>query len=126
MAAHFLETNKRVILLIFEAVDLPPELEKYEWVDFRSSYKAGLEELFSQLKHPIVEEHPVPETGFKAPPIVWFSIAVSVVIAVCTLPLLWTLFLPWILIPPLQDIQTEFQLRAGSSRPVHAPICAVF
>ncbi len=39
---HFLETKKRVILLIFEAVDLPKELEQYEWVDFRSNYKAGL------------------------------------------------------------------------------------
>ncbi|NJC95376.1 MAG: toll/interleukin-1 receptor domain-containing protein [Anaerolineae bacterium] len=96
---HFLETNKRVILLIFEAVDLPKELEKYEWVDFRGSYKAGLQELFSQLKQPIREEHPVPETVFKAPLIVWFTIAVSVVTAICTLPLLWTLFLPWILIP---------------------------
>ncbi len=64
---HFLEAKQRVILLIFEAVDLPKELEKFEWVDFRGSYKAGLKELFSQLKQPIQEEHPVPETGFKAP-----------------------------------------------------------
>ena len=47
---HFLETNKRLILLIFEAVDLPKEPEKDEWVDFRGSYKKGLNELFSQLK----------------------------------------------------------------------------
>ena len=46
---HFLESKERVILLIFEAVDLPKELEKYEWVDFRSNYKAGLNELFSLL-----------------------------------------------------------------------------
>ncbi len=78
---HFLETNKRVILLIFEAVDLPKELEQYEWVDFRGSYKAGLAELFSQLKQPIQEEHPVPETGFKAPWIVWTAVVVR---APCT------------------------------------------
>ena len=72
---HFLETNKRVILLIFEAVDLPKELEKYEWVDFRGSYKAGLKELFSQLKQPIQEEHPVPESGFKVPAMVWVASA---------------------------------------------------
>jgi len=96
---HFLDVNQRVILLIFEAVDLPPELEKFEWVDFRGSYKAGLEELFSQLKQPIVEEHPVPETGFKAPLIVWTAIAVSVLVALLSLSEIWTLFIPWILVP---------------------------
>ncbi len=96
---HFLETNKRVILLIFEAVDLPKELEKYEWVDFRGSYKAGLEELFLQLKQPIQEEHPVPETGFKAPFIVWAAIAVSSLVALLSLSEIWTIFIPWILVP---------------------------
>src|SRR5689334_4881940 len=43
------EKNKRIILAIFEAVDLPPELEKYEWVDFRGDYEAGLKELIGQL-----------------------------------------------------------------------------
>ena len=95
---HFLESKERVILLIFEAVDLPKELEKYEWVDFRSNYKAGLKELFSQLKQPIQEEHPVPETGFKAPWIVWAAIAVSVVVALLSLLEYWTLFIPWILV----------------------------
>ncbi len=96
---HFLETNKRVILLIFEAVDVPTELEKYEWVDFRGDYKAGLEELFSQLEKPIQEEHPVPEAGFKAPWVVWATIAFSVVVAVISLGAIWTLFIPWFLIP---------------------------
>jgi hypothetical protein len=96
---HFLKTNKRVILLIFEAVDLPPELEKYEWIDFRGSYKAGLDELFSQLENPIQEEHPVPETGFKAPAIVWGTIALSAVVALLSLTTLWTLFIPWFLVP---------------------------
>src|SRR5262249_31720185 len=35
------EKNKRILLAIFEAVDLPHELEKYEWVDFRGNYEAG-------------------------------------------------------------------------------------
>ena len=53
---HFLETNKRVILLIFEAVDVPTELEKYEWVDFRGNYKAGLKELLVQIEQPVQKE----------------------------------------------------------------------
>jgi len=65
-----LDQHKRIILLIFEAVDLPKELEKYEWVDFRGNYKAGLKELYSQLEQPVEENHAVPETGFKVPMIV--------------------------------------------------------
>ena len=96
---HFLDSKQRVILLIFEAVDLPKELERFEWVDFRGSYSAGLEELFSQLKQPLQEEHPVPETGFKAPMIVWTAIAVSAIVALLSLSEIWTLFIPWILVP---------------------------
>lgn len=96
---HFLDKKQRVILLIFEAVDLPKELEKYEWVDFRGSYSAGLKELFSQLKQPVQEDHPVPETGFKSPLIVWAAIAVSVLVALLSLSELWTIFIPWILVP---------------------------
>jgi hypothetical protein len=124
---HFLETNKRVILLIFEAVDLPPELEKYEWVDFRGSYKAGLQELFSQLKQPIQEEHPVPETGFKAPLIVWFTIAISIFTAICTLPLLWTLFLPWILIPlPYRIFKRSFNFSQVQAALLMLPFALFF
>jgi hypothetical protein len=96
---HFLERQERVILLIFEAVDLPPELEKYEWVDFRGSYQAGLDELFAQLKQPVQEEHPVPETGFKAPTMVWVAIGISVLVALLSLSEIWTIFLPWVLVP---------------------------
>lgn len=106
---HFLETDKRVILLVFEAVDLPKELEKYEWVDFRGSYKAGLAELFSQLKKPIQEEHPVPETGFKAPLIVWVAGLLSVIVALLSLSEIWTIFIPWILIPlPYRILKRNF------------------
>lgn len=96
---HFLETKQRFILLIFEAVDLPKELEQFEWVDFRGSYTTGLNELLSQLKQPAREEQPVPETGFKAPLIVWGAIVVSIVVALLSLFEYWTLFIPWILVP---------------------------
>lgn len=96
---HFLETNKRVILLIFEAVDLPVELEKYEWVDFRGSYRRGMNELLSQLKQPVQEKHPVPETGFRAPFIVWVAVLLSVLVAILSLIPLWTVFIPWLLVP---------------------------
>lgn len=92
-----IEQNKRIILLVFEAVDLPTVLEKYEWVDFRGSYKAGFKELLLQLEQPVVEKHPVPQTGFKIPRVVWMAVIVSVIVAVYSLSAFWTLFLPWLL-----------------------------
>src|SRR5262245_57442860 len=95
---HVIGQNKRIILLVFEAVDLPKELEKYEWVDFRGNYKAGLKELFSQLEQPVKETHDVPETGFKVPTVVWAAAILSVIVAVYSLSAFWTLFIPWLLI----------------------------
>ncbi len=92
-----IEQEKRIILLIFEAVDLPEVLEKFEWVDFRGSYKAGLQELLTQVEQPVQEEHPVPQTGFKIPRIVWAAVILSVIVAIYSLSAFWTLFLPWLL-----------------------------
>lgn len=93
------ETHKRIILAIFEAVDLPPELEQFEWVDFRGSYEAGLKELIEQLNSPVQESHPAPETGFKMPPVVWVTAALAAVAGYLSLFTAYTVLLPWILIP---------------------------
>ena len=93
-----LEQNKRIILLIFEAVDLPAELEKFEWVDFRGNYENALKELEHQLQMPEQEEHPAPQMGFKVPVIVWVAFALSLVTAVMSIGALWTLFIPFFLI----------------------------
>lgn len=106
---HFLDMKKRLILLIFEAVDIPTELEKYEWVDFRGSYQAGLDELFSQLEHPIQEEHTVPESGFKMPWQIWGTILLSIAVALVSLGTFWTIFIPLILVPlPYQIFKRSF------------------
>ncbi len=123
---HFLEMKKRLILLIFEAVDLPTELEKYEWVDFRGNYKAGLKELFSQLQQPIQEEHPVPETGFKAPFIVWAAIAVSSLVALLSLSEIWTIFIPWVLIPlPYKIYKRNFNFTHVQTALLALPIASL-
>jgi hypothetical protein len=93
-----IEQKKRIILLVFEAVDLPKELEKYEWVDFRGNYKTGLKELLSQIEQPVQETHSVPETGFKVPRIVWVAAILSVLVAAFSVSAFWTLFIPWLLI----------------------------
>lgn len=112
-----LEVGKRVILLIFEAVDLPPELEKFEWVDFRGNYKKSLEELMRQVQGSEEEEHPAPETGFKVPGLVWAAAALSLVVAVLSLGAIWTLFIPYLLLPlPYKIFKRDFnfvQVRAA-------------
>ena len=124
---HFLEMDKRVILLIFEAVDLPKELEKYEWVDFRGSYKVGLDELFSQLKQPIQEEHPVPESGFKMPGIVWVAFITSIIVAFSSLYVIWTLFIPWILIPlPYRILKRNYNFTQVQAALIMLPLALFF
>lgn len=123
---HFLETKQRFILLIFEAVDLPKELEGFEWVDFRGSYEAGLNELLSQLKKPVQETQRVPETGFKAPAIVWLAIAVSVVVALLSFSEIWTLFIPWFLIPlPYRIFKRDFNFTQVQTALWALPIASV-
>ncbi len=124
---HFLETNKRVILLIFEAVDLPAELEPFEWVDFRGSFKAGLDELFSQLAKPAQEDHPVPEAGFKAPWVVWGTIAFSVVVAILSLGAFWTVFIPWLLVPlPYRIFRRSFDFVQVQAALLFMPVALFF
>jgi len=95
---HVIKQNKRIIILVFEAVHLPKELEKYEWVDFRGNYKKALNELLSQIEQPVQENHTVPETGFKVPGIVWGAAILSVAVAIYSVSAFWTLFIPWLLI----------------------------
>jgi hypothetical protein len=104
-----IKLDKRVILLIFEAMDLPTELECFEWVDFRGNYKVGLEELTRQLQQPEEEEHPAPEKGFKVPTMVWIAAILSVVVAAFSLGAVWTLFIPYVLIPlPYRIFKRDF------------------
>ncbi len=93
-----IEQKKRIILLIFEAVDLPAELEKFEWVDFRGNYENALIELTKQLQMPEQEKYPAPQTGFKLPLIVWLAFGLSVVVALMSIGALWTLFIPFFLV----------------------------
>jgi hypothetical protein len=105
------EEDKRIILVIFEAVDLPEVLEKYEWVDFRGNFEAGIEELVGQLEAPVEEEHPVPETGFKVPGVVWWAFLLSLATAVMSLFSLWSLFIPFFLLPlPYRIFKRDFNI----------------
>ena len=93
------DKGRRVILLVFEAVDLPPELEKFEWVDFRGNYQAALMELDRQIQMGEDEEHPAPQTGFKVPSVVWLAFGLSLVTAILSIGAAWTFFVPFFLLP---------------------------
>ena len=116
------ETGKRIILAIFEAVDLPKELEPYEWVDFRGNYEAGIRELIGQLEAPVQDDHPAPETGFKIPPLVWAAIGLSSLVALFSIGSFWTIFLPWLLIPlPYRILKRRFNFAMVQSPLVFLP-----
>jgi|GEM_PF-616104 len=91
--------NKRIVLAIFEAVKLPPELQKLEWVDFRSDYESALRELQAHLNAPVAEKYLAPQSGFRAPWVVWLTAALGLVAGLYSIPSSYTIFLPWILIP---------------------------
>jgi hypothetical protein len=95
-----LELKERVILLIFEAVPLPPELQNCEWVDFRANFKKSLAELKKKLDtQPATPTLPAPQSGFKVPKRFWLALALSVVLIITSVPLWWTILVPLLLIP---------------------------
>ena len=103
------ERDKRMILLIFEAVLLPSELQGCEWVDFRTNYQSAVQQLIKQID---VAEPPralPPQSGFKAPPVFWVSLLLSVVVAIGSIPAWWTLVLPYVVVPlPLQIYERNY------------------
>ena len=93
------ERNKRIILVIFEAVPLPPELQGCEWVDFRGNYRGALQQLIQGIEQPNPLQNPPPQTGFRAPPVFWLSLLLSVVVLIGSIPAWWTLVVPFVLLP---------------------------
>ena len=117
-----IKETRRIVLVIFEAVDLPKELEQYEWVDFRGNYEAGIKELVAQLQAPVQEDHPVPETGFKIPALVWVAIGLSAIVSIFSIGSFWTIFLPWLLIPlPYRILKRSFNFTMVQAALVFLP-----
>ncbi|NMF82431.1 toll/interleukin-1 receptor domain-containing protein [Nodosilinea sp. P-1105] len=107
---HAMALKKRIILLIFEATPLPDDLKLCEWVDFRQvSMPTATKRLIIRLSFPQPTQMPVPETGFEAPFIVWVTCLVSVIVAVITIPSVWTIYLPYYLLPlPYRILKRDF------------------
>lgn len=108
---HFLEHKKRIILLIFQAVPLPPELADLEWVDFRGAYTPALKKLLRRIESAVPMERRAPQSGFKAPFAIWLAAGLSVITAIYSLFAFWTLLIPWALIPlPIRIFKRNFDL----------------
>jgi hypothetical protein len=106
---YFLKHNKRIILLIFQAVTLPPELAGLEWVDFRGGYASALKQLLRRIESPVPMERSAPQSGFKAPMVVWLAAGLSVITAIYSLFAFWTFLIPWVLLPlPVRIFKRNF------------------
>ena len=104
-----LTLKKRIILIIFEAVELPEPLKACEWIDFRSSFKTATTHLIAQIASPQEQDNAPPERGFKAPKIVWITVAISLVISICSIFTFWTIYVPYYLVPlPYKIIKRDF------------------
>ena len=88
---------------------MPPWLEQLEWVDFRRSFKKGINDLVGQLQSPRETKAWAPEKGFAAPLTVWISFLVSLGVAAISLLTLWTLYIPYYLVPlPYRILKRDF------------------
>lgn len=108
---HFLENKKRIILLVFQAVPLPPELAGLEWVDFRGAFAPAVKKLLQQIEAPTPPKTPAPQSGFKAPAVVWAAGIFSIITAIYSIFAFWTVLIPWVLIPlPVRIFKRNFNL----------------
>ncbi len=107
--AEALKRNKRVILIVFEAVPLPESLRELEWVDFRSSFTPSLKELMVRLEAPPAKRTPAPQRGFRAPGVVWFAFLFSLLAVLISIPGWWSFYLPILLVPlPFRILTRNF------------------
>ncbi|MBD2465806.1 toll/interleukin-1 receptor domain-containing protein [Oscillatoria sp. FACHB-1407] len=106
---HAIALNKRIILIIFEAVKLPPELEQYEWIDLRGRFREGIKDLTRQLESPVPPKSAPPQSGFKVPLMVGLAIGVSAIVSLLSLLTIWTIYIPYYLFPlPYRIIKRDF------------------
>jgi hypothetical protein len=105
-----LEKNKRILLIIFEAAVLPTELQACEWIDFRSSFRKGVNGLLYGLNQPLQHKKAIPQRGFKTSFTVWFTFLIAVLVNFISIPAWWTLFIPAMLVPlPVRILKRNYQ-----------------
>lgn len=124
---HFLEKRKRIILLIFQAVTLPKELEGLEWVDFRGGFFFAFRKLLKLIESPALMKKSAPQSGFKAPLTVWLAVLFGVITSIYSVFALWTFLIPLVLIPlPYRILKRDFNLSQAQTALWTLPIALFF
>ena len=124
---HFLDKKKRIILLIFQAVTLPRELEQLEWVDFRGGFFFAFRKLLKLIESPTPPKKSPPQSGFKAPLTVWLAVLFGVVTSIYSVFALWTFLIPLVLIPlPYRILKRDFNLSQAQTALWTLPIALFF
>lgn len=124
---HFLEKKQRIILLIFQAVTLPKELDQLEWVDFRGGFFFAFRKLLKLIESPTPMKKPAPQSGFKAPLTVWLAVLFGVITSIYSVFALWTFLIPFVLIPlPYRILKRDFNLSQTQTALWTLPIALFF
>ncbi|MBL8099128.1 MAG: TIR domain-containing protein [Anaerolineales bacterium] len=124
---HFLEKKKRIILLIFQAVTLPKELEQLEWVDFRGGFSSALKKLLKLIESRTPMKKSTPQSGFKAPLTVWLAILFGVITSIYSVFAFWTFLIPLVLLPlPYRILKRDFNLSQAQTALWTLPIALFF
>lgn len=122
-----LALEKRIVLLIFEAVSLPMELQYCEWIDFRGIFEHSVKKLQVQLALPATQKHNPPQEGFKVSPWVWFTVAIATIVSVISIFSWWALYIPYYLIPlPYRILRRDFNFYRVQNALLFLPITTFF
>lgn len=92
--------GKRIILVLFEATALPEELSGREWINARRVFGANLSKLKQLLDKPdaAASGHSIPVKKIGSPLITKLTYLLSLITALLSIPMIWTLALPYILV----------------------------
>jgi hypothetical protein len=136
-----LQEGKRMILVIFDAVDLSqyPQLRKLPWVDFRLQHRKSLERLKALLEGKEPQEKSTkketrswgrdapPERGIKASAVFWIAFLLSFVVVASSIITWWTIFIPYVLAPlPLQIYKRNYSFSRVIPALVFMPVFWLF
>jgi hypothetical protein len=136
-----LQNQKRLILIIFDAVDLSkyPELRELAWVDFRLQHKQGLRRLKALLEGKEAQEkssseegrawgrNTPPEKGFRASLTFWIVFLLSFLVVVSSIITWWTIFIPYVLAPlPLQIYKRNYSFSRVIPALIFMPVFWLF
>jgi hypothetical protein len=92
--------GKRIILVLFEATALPRELSGLEWINARRVFGGNLSKLKQLLDKTDADAsgHPIRFKRIGSPLVIKLTYLLSLVTALLSIPTIWTLALPYILV----------------------------